>query len=408
MIEDLAKKAKEASKKLAAASTEQKNRVLAILSEELLIQQEKIMQANTNDLTNAKGMTPALQDRLTLQGKLAAIASDVKNVLTLTDPIGEVFDKKTLPNGLHLHKVRVPIGVLGVVYEARPNVTIDISALAIKTGNAVVLRGGSETLETNRVLIEIIKMALQKGGLAPEAVQFVDSTDRTHVLKMLTCEKFIDMIIPRGGAGLHDFCKKESTIPVITGGIGICHLFVDESADLEKSIDVIINAKTQRPTVCNALDTLLVHKNIRQTFLPKVIEVLLEKGVEVRLDVEPVLPGCRPAGEGDWDREWLGLTLGVKIVSGLEEALLHIEAHSSGHSDGILTENTANAQMFVRQVDSAAVYVNASTRFTDGAEFGLGAEVAISTQKLHARGPMGLKELTTYKWVVEGNYTVRS
>lgn len=315
---------------------------------------------------------------------------------------------------MKIQRVRVPLGVLGVIYEARPNVTIDIAGLSIKSGNAVILRGGSETIRSNRALVKLIHSALEQCKLPAETVQFIDSPDRSLVYEMLQMDGVIDMIIPRGGARLHQFCRENSRIPVMTGGIGICHLFIDRSARLEKSLAVIRNAKIQRPTVCNALDTVLVHESIAESFIPELIGRLSEDGVQFR--VHPQAMGwvgefdngiVAEAGPEDFDQEWLSLILGIKPVGSLQEAIEHIQQHSTGHSDGILTENAEHAAEFLNTVDSAAVYHNASTRFTDGAQFGLGAEVAVSTQRLHARGPMGLRELTTYKWVVQGEYTIR-
>jgi glutamate-5-semialdehyde dehydrogenase len=302
--------------------------------------------------------------------------------------------------------------VLGVIYEARPNVTIDIAVLALKTGNAVILRGGSETLRSNIALVNAIRDALALVDLPLDAVQIIDSPDRTLVAELLRLDTYVDMIIPRGGAGLHRLCREQSTIPVITGGLGICHLYVEPSADPEGALDVIRNAKVQRPSVCNALDTLLVHREIAAAFLPRVASRLAEDGVELRADERAweILSG-RPdvvqAGPADFDQEWLALILGIKVVDGLNEAIAHIQAHSTAHSDGILSNDWDHVTRFVNEVDAAAVFVNASTRFNDGGEFGLGAEVAVSTQKLHARGPMGLQELTTYKWVVVGQMHVR-
>jgi glutamate-5-semialdehyde dehydrogenase len=351
------------------------------------------------------------------------MAVDLGEVVRLPDPVGERFDATGLANGLRVSKQRVPIGVLGVIYEARPNVTVDIAGLAVKTGNAAILRGGSETIRSNTALASLIHQALVENGLPAEAVQLVTDPDRRWVLELLRLHEYVDLIIPRGGAGLHRFCRENSRIPVITGGIGICHLFVDDSADLEASLDVLFNAKVQRPTVCNALDTVLIHRAVAGRFLPRVVERLRVGGVTFRADETAasylavgadhggasggLLEGVYPAGPQDFDTEWLSLVLGLKVVSGLDEAIAHIAAHSTGHSDGILTGDSDHAARFVAEVDSAAVYVNASTRFTDGGQLGLGAEVAVSTQRLHARGPMGLRELTTYKWVVEGNYHVR-
>jgi glutamate-5-semialdehyde dehydrogenase len=332
-------------------------------------------------------------------------------VASLPDPVGETFEEGTLPNGLQVRKQRVPLGVLGVIYEARPNVTVDVAGLALKSGNAVILRGGSETLHSNRALVASLQGALTQSGVPNDAIQFIDSPDRALVLELLHLKDHVDMIIPRGGAGLHEFCRENSHIPVITGGIGICHLFVDESADLEAALRILHNAKTQRPSVCNALDTVLVHREIAADFLPRIVEHLAPAGVTFR--AEPLAAGMlsheavTPAEEKDFDTEWLSLVLGLKVVEGLDEAVEHITAHSTAHSDGILTRTEEHARRFIAEVDSAAVYVNASTRFTDGTELGLGAEVAISTQRLHARGPMALRELTTYKWVIIGDGHVR-
>jgi glutamate-5-semialdehyde dehydrogenase len=357
-----------------------------------------------------------MQDRLMLnEPRLNGIVSDLRGVAELPDPLGEVFDESVLQNGLQIHKQRVPLGVLAVIYEARPNVTVDVTGLALKSGNCAILRGGKETIRSNIALVDAIKTGLSESGVSEDAIQLISDPDRALVLKLLQQDEFINMVIPRGGAGLHEFCRKNSRIPVITGGIGICHLFVDESADQPASLKIVENAKVQRPTVCNALDTILVHRNVAASFIPDVVDRLGALGVTFRADPEAIvllqekLPGglVQPAGKDDFDTEWLSLVLGIKVVGGLEEAVAHIAEHSTAHSDGILTNNQPNAERFVAQVDSAAVYVNASTRFTDGAQLGLGAEVAISTQRLHARGPMGLRELTTYKWVIHGNYHFR-
>ena len=417
MIE-MGKKARNASRAMARVSAAQKEASLLCLAELLLEASASILEANEVDLAGARkaGLSAALIDRLTLnEARLQGIAADLRVVASLPDPVGEAFEETILPNGLLVHKQRVPLGVLGVIYEARPNVTVDVSGLAIKTGNAAILRGGSETFNSNRALVAVIQRALQENGLPAEAIQFVDDTDRKWVYELLQMHEYVDMIIPRGGAALHDFCRENSRIPVITGGIGICHLFVDESANLQASLEVIRNAKIQRPTVCNALDTVLVHRSVAAQLLPGLVGSLAQDGVTFRADasalsyLEPAgNASVSPAGPNDFDTEWLALILGLKVVDGLEQAIEHIGAHSTGHSDGILTEDEEHAQRFVAEVDSAAVYVNASTRFTDGAQLGLGAEVAVSTQRLHARGPMGLRELTTYKWVVEGEYHVRS
>ncbi len=413
-VKQMAIGAKAATFSLAKASSEQKNGALEALSQHLKEQREAILEANQRDLTFAesKGLSAALLERLSLTHRLEGIIRDIEAIIALPDPVGTVFDEENLPNQLHRAKCRTPLGVLGVIYESRPNVTIDISVLAIKSGNCAILRGGSEALHTNQILITLIQQSLLSVGLPAEAIQLVIQSERSIVKELLQQHAYIDLIIPRGGAALQQFCRENSTIPVVIGGIGICHLFVDETADLQRSLAVISNAKTQRPTVCNALDTLLVHAAIAPVFIPQLIQALSEKGVVFRLDpkawkIAPE-PTCTLAEASDWDTEWLSLTLGIKVVESLEEAIEHICAHSQGHSDGILTEDPQHAERFVREVDSAAVYVNASTRFTDGGQLGLGAEVAVSTQKLHARGPMGLKELTSYKWVVRGNYQIRN
>ena len=407
----LGSQAKEASRKLFTASTDQKNRALEAIAALLEERNDLVLTANKKDLeeARAKGLDDSLLDRLSLEGRIQGLAADIRKVITLNDPVGESIENSTLTNGLGLTKQRTPIGVIGVIYEARPNVTTDVASLCLKAGNSAILRGGSETIRTNRVLVSLIKEALIKADLPPEAIQFIDSPDRSLVLDLLKMHESVDMIIPRGGAGLHQFCLEHSTIPVITGGIGICHLYVDQSADLIKALEVVHNAKTQRPTVCNALDTLLVHESIAPVFIPQVIRRL--NSVSFKLDPRAASlvesPQAKSAEDGDWDTEWLSLTLGIKVVLDLSAAINHIQKHSSGHSDGILTADQKHAKQFIQEIDSAAVYVNASTRFTDGSQFGLGAEVAISTQKLHARGPMALKELTTYKWIVEGNYQIR-
>lgn len=417
-LKEMGLAAKKAAMILARAETAQKNQTLRTLAALLLERKSEILAANASDFNEAKsgGMSHAMLDRLSLEGRLEGLAEDVLRIAGMQDPVGQVFEEKTLPNGLEVSKVRTPIGVLGVVYEARPNVTIDIAALAIKTGNAAVLRGGSETLRTNKALVGLIKEALEENKLPPSALQFIENTDRALVREMLALHQYIDVIIPRGGSGLHQFCRENSRIPVITGGIGICHLYVDETADLEEALLIIQNAKVQRPTVCNALDTALVHRAAARSFLPMLAKTLHLDGVSFRMDKESeeILREAKALGDDDvlaqsddWDTEWLSLILGVKVVSSLEEAIAHITLHSTGHSDGILTKTPKHADFFVQAVDSAAVYVNASTRFTDGSQLGLGAEVAISTQKLHARGPMGLPELTSYKWVVRGKGHVR-
>ncbi|MEI2563803.1 glutamate-5-semialdehyde dehydrogenase [Vibrio metoecus] len=411
----LGKAAKAASFQLATASTAQKNQALAIMAEQLEAQSASILAANDKDIALGReaGLSDAMLDRLLLnEARLQAIANDVRNVIKLNDPVGSEIDSRVLENGMSLARRRVPLGVVGVIYEARPNVTIDIAALCLKTGNAAILRGGKETFFSNMELVKVIQSALDKAGLPAASVQYIEKPDRELVTQLLKMDDYVDMIIPRGGAGLHKMCKENSTVPVIIGGFGISHIFVDESADLDKSVAVIENAKVQRPSACNALDTLLVHQAIAKPLLDKLIAKLNDK---VAFVAEPkakalmsTAADLRDAQVGDFDTEWLSYTLGVKVVQDVQEAIDHMREHNASHSDAIMTNDLYNAELFVNTAGSAAVYVNASTRFTDGAQFGLGAEVAVSTQKLHARGPMGLEELTSYKWVGKANYLSRS
>ncbi|CAH8199772.1 glutamate-5-semialdehyde dehydrogenase [Vibrio aestuarianus] len=410
----MGKAAKEAAFHLATASTAQKNAALAIIADELEANLETILAANAKDIELGRdaGLSDALLDRLLLnESRLKAIASDVRNVIGLNDPVGSEIDSKVLENGMSLSRRRVPLGVVGVIYEARPNVTIDIAALCLKTGNASILRGGKETFFSNMELVKVIQLALEKAKLPAASVQYIEKPDRELVSQLLKLDDYVDMIIPRGGAGLHKMCKENSTIPVIIGGFGISHIFVDQSADLDKSVDVIENAKVQRPSACNALDTLLVHQSIASEFLAKLVQRLSDKVEFVAEPKAKALMGdakqLREAVDGDFDTEWLSYTLGVKVVSDVQQAITHMRDHNASHSDAIMTNDLFNAELFINAAGSAAVYVNASTRFTDGAQFGLGAEVAVSTQKLHARGPMGLEELTSYKWVGKANYLSR-
>jgi glutamate-5-semialdehyde dehydrogenase len=419
VLEEMGRRARSSARQLARLSGTSRSQALVFMADALNSHASDLHQANQQDIEAAEQqrLSPALIDRLTLtQPRLQALAADLRQVASLPDPVGEVFEAETLANGLAIHKQRVPIGVLAVIYESRPNVTLDVAGLSVKTGNAVILRGGRETLHTNRSLVRIIRESLEAAGLPRDSVQFIDDPDRSLVQELLRLDAYVDMVIPRGGSTLHAFCRQNSTIPVITGGIGVCHLFVDRSANLDRALEVVRNAKIQRPTVCNALDTVLVHTQVAEAFVPRMLALLAADGVSFRVDPgaatilskDGQLPqGVLPAGPEDFDTEWLSLILGIRIVKSVEEAMEHIAAHSTGHSDGILTEDLQSAERFVAQVDSAAVYVNASTRFTDGGQFGLGAEVAISTQRLHARGPMGLRELTTYKWVVRGDYSLR-
>lgn len=424
----MGKRAKSASFDLARATTEQKNAALYAMADALEADSAPILEANRRDLEAGReaGLSEALLDRISLQTRLHSIAEDVRKVADLPDPVGIEFNQNTLDNGLKVCKRRTPLGVIGVIYEARPNVTVDVAALALKSGNAVIMRGGKEILHSNLAITAALSRGLTACGLPADAFQSIASTDRAYVIEMLKLYDYIDMIIPRGGASLHKFCLENSMIPVITGGLGVVHTFVDETAKLDAALPIIHNAKTQRPSVCNALDTLLVHQAVAAEFLPRVVELLGEAGVVFKAEPramamlarEPVAVGgssaplverysIEPAGDDDFDTEWMALVLGLKVVDGIDDAIDHIRTHSTFHSEAILTENADNATRFLNEVDAAAVFLNASTRFNDGGALGLGAEVAVSTQKLHARGPMALEELTTYKWVVIGDGHVR-
>ena len=409
-VSQIAQQAKQASVALALFGQTAKNQALLTIADSLESRAAEILQANEKDIEFAKsqGISAAIIDRLLLsESRLKAIADDVRNVASLPDPVGQVIDGGVLASGLKIERQRVPLGVILTIYEARPNVTIDVASLCLKTGNAVILRGGKETKFTNAVLVEVVQNALEKAGLPKLAVQAITDPDRVLLLELLKLDRYIDMVIPRGGAGLHQFCKENSTIPVIVGGIGVCHLFVEKTADQEKALDVIVNAKTQRPSTCNTLETLLVDRAIVAEFLPKLVAKMKEVGVTLHSDDLQNADGIEPLDQEKLRQEWLSLDLSVVVVDGLDAAIAHIREYGSQHSESILTSDYKLARQFVTQVDAAAVYINASTRFTDGAQFGLGAEVAVSTQKLHARGPMGLEALTTYKWVCEGDYLVR-
>ena len=414
---EMGKQAKQAAFVLSQLSQCEKNNALALIADQLEQEQERILAANAQDIAAAKqnGLSDAIIDRLLLTpARLQGIANDVRQVISLADPVGKIIDGGLLDSGVKIERVRVPLGVIGTIYEARPNVTIDVASLCLKTGNAVILRGGKETQHSNQVLVEVVQNALSQAGLPKTAVQAITDPDRALVMELLKLDQYVDMIIPRGGAALHQLAKEHSTIPVIVGGIGVCHMFVEESADLEKALPVILNAKTQRPSTCNTLETLLVQRSIADAFLPKLAEALKEKNVKLHADstalflLQKAGANVVPLQEESLKQEWLSLDLNVVIVDDLTQAVAHIRQYGSQHSDSILTSSQKLAQQFIAQVDSAVVYVNASTRFTDGGQFGLGAEVAVSTQKLHARGPMGLEALTTYKWVCVGDYSIRS
>jgi len=417
MLEQMGAAAKAASYKLALLSSREKNRVLEKIAEYLEAQSHEILLANEQDLLEARrnGLSEAMLDRLALNpARLKSIADDVRQVCSLADPVGQVIDGGLLDSGLRIERRRVPLGVIGVIYEARTNVTVDVASLCLKTGNAAILRGGKETWRTNAATVKVIQQALEECGLPAGAVQAIESPDRALVNEMLRMDKYIDMLIPRGGAGLHKLCREQSTIPVITGGIGVCHIFVDDTAEIEPALKIIVNAKTQRPSTCNTVETLLVHQRIADRFLPALSQQMAQSGVTLHADPNALTqlkdgPAKVEAVKAEqYDDEFLSLDLNVKVVADLDDAIAHIRAHGTQHSDAILTRTLSNANRFVNEVDSSAVYVNASTRFTDGGQFGLGAEVAVSTQKLHARGPMGLEALTTYKWIGFGDDTIRA
>ena len=404
--------AKSAKLAFSQASTDQKNLALENLAQLLEGNKAKIIAANKLDLERGEkdGVAKAMLDRLTLDEKrVQGLADSVRVIIGLPDPVGRVVDGMTLPNGLALTQVRVPFGVVGCIYEARPNVSIDIAALALKSGNAAVLRGGSAALETNRVLLELIQKSLVDAGLPAEGVQSVDEFGRDGAVEMMQARGFIDVLIPRGSANLIKTVVMESKVPVIETGDGIVHIFVDESAELDKAIPIVLNSKVQRPSVCNSLETLLVHEAVATKLLPDLAAALTSSGVIVHACEKSIslMPGAVPATSEDWATEYLALELSVKVVAGLDEAMDHIARYSTHHTESILTTDIPNAERFLSEVDSAAVMVNSSTRFTDGGEFGFGAEVGISTQKLHARGPMGLKELTSTKWLIRGSGQVR-
>ena len=417
MLEQMGIAAKAASWQLALLSSREKNQVLEKIADYLEAQTDDILRANAEDLAEARanGLSEAMLDRLALTpARLSGIANDVRQVCNLADPVGQVIDGGLLDSGLRIERRRVPLGVIGVIYEARPNVTVDVASLCLKTGNAAILRGGKETWRTNAATVKVIQQALQECGLPAAAVQAIESPDRALVGEMLKMDKYIDMLIPRGGAGLHKLCREQSTIPVITGGIGVCHIFVDETAEIAPALKIIVNAKTQRPSTCNTVETLLVHRNIADTFLPALSKQMAESGVTLHAAPSALsalqngAAKVEPVKAEQYDDEYLSLDLNVKVVADMDEAIAHIREHGTQHSDAILTRTLRNANRFINEVDSSAVYVNASTRFTDGGQFGLGAEVAVSTQKLHARGPMGLEALTTYKWIGFGDDTIRA
>ncbi len=412
LVKAKAQAAKQAAAKLAVTSTAVKNAALLVMAAALEAQQSEILAANERDMTAAaaKGMKSSMLDRLKLTAeRISGMADGLRQVAGLADPVGNVIDGKTLPNGLHVTKIRVPLGVIGIIYEARPNVTADAAGLCLKSGNAVILKGGSEAMESNKTVAAILAQAAEGAGIPAGSIQFIDTSDRQAVQDLIHMNGLVDVVIPRGGAGLIQAVVRNASVPVIETGAGVCHTYVDKDADVEMAMKIAFNAKVQRPSVCNAMETLLVHKDIADKFLPMMLMMYNSSAVEIRGDeaVQEYSGQVHPATEEDWSTEYGDLRLSVKIVDSIEEAMAHIAKYGTGHSECIVTDNYQAAQLFQYTVDAAAVYVNASTRFTDGNEFGFGAEIGISTQKLHARGPMALPELTSTKYLINGNGQVR-
>lgn len=412
LVKAKAQAAKQAAAKLAVTSTAVKNAALLEMAAALEAQQAEILAANERDMTAAvaKGMKSSMLDRLKLTAeRISGMADGLRQVAGLADPVGNVIDGKTLPNGLHITKIRVPLGVIGIIYEARPNVTADAAGLCLKSGNAVILKGGSEAMESNKTVAAILAQAAEGAGIPAGSIQFIDTSDRQAVQDLIHMNGLVDVVIPRGGAGLIQAVVRNASVPVIETGAGVCHTYVDKDANVEMAMKIAFNAKVQRPSVCNAMETLLVHKDIADKFLPMMLMMYNSSAVEIRGDkaVQEYSGQVHPATEEDWSTEYGDLRLSVKIVDSIEEAMAHIAKYGTGHSECIVTDNYQAAQLFQYTVDAAAVYVNASTRFTDGNEFGFGAEIGISTQKLHARGPMALPELTSTKYLINGNGQVR-
>ena len=412
LVQAKAQAAKQAAAKLAVTSTAVKNAALLAMAAALEAQQSEILAANERDMTAAaaKGMKSSMLDRLKLTAeRISGMADGLRQVAGLADPVGNVIDGKTLPNGLHITKIRVPLGVIGIIYEARPNVTADAAGLCLKSGNAVILKGGSEAMESNKTVAAILAQAAEGAGIPAGSIQFIDTSDRQAVQELIHMNGLVDVVIPRGGAGLIQAVVRNASVPVIETGAGVCHTYVDKDADVEMAMKIAFNAKVQRPSVCNAMETLLVHKDIADKFLPMMLMMYNSSAVEIRGDeaVQEYSGQVHPVTEEDWSTEYGDLRLSVKIVDSIEEAMAHIAKYGTGHSECIVTNNYQAAQLFQYTVDAAAVYVNASTRFTDGNEFGFGAEIGISTQKLHARGPMALPELTSTKYLINGNGQVR-
>lgn len=412
-IETLGAKAKASEKALRCASTELKNKALAAIAKALCDNTDKILAANAIDIEKAdeNGVSVVMQDRLRLtEDRVKAIADDIGNVIKLDDPVGTTDSGSVRPNGMRITKIRVPLGVIGIIYESRPNVTVDAAVLCLKTGNVVILRGGKEAYNSNKCLCEIMRGAIAEVGLPEDAVQFVDDTTREVTTQMMKCSNYLDVLIPRGGGGLIRAVKENATVPVIETGVGNCHVFVDETADIEMAVNIVDNGKTQRPSVCNAIESLLVHENIAEKALPAIKARLDGHNVEIRgcEKTAAILGDCVvPATDEDYATEFLNYIISVKVVSDVDEAIDHINKYTTGHSECIVTNSLSNADRFRNEIDAAAVYVNVSTRFTDGGMFGFGAEIGISTQKLHARGPMGLRELTSMKYLIDGNGQIR-
>ncbi|MGQ7509193.1 glutamate-5-semialdehyde dehydrogenase [Streptococcus suis] len=392
------------------ATTEQKNQALSTMADQLVAQTEAILAGNAIDMKNAQGkISQVMQDRLLLTAeRIEAMADGIRSLIGLPDPVGLVLEESTRADGLNIRKKSIPFGLVGMIYESRPNVTSDAAALAIKSGNAVILRGGKEAFHSAQAIVIALKAGLEEAGLSPKVIELVQDTSRASATELMTAKGKIDLLVPRGGAGLIQAVVENATVPVIETGTGICHVYVDKDADLDKAMQIVVNAKTSRPSVCNAAEVLLVHEEIANQFLPCLEEALAGQ-VELRADsqAQAILNQSTPAGNQDFDTEFLDYIMAVKVVSNVEEAISHIAQHSTGHSEAIVTENSQMADLFTLHVDSAAVYVNASTRFTDGGEFGLGCELGISTQKMHARGPMGLREMTTYKYIITGDGHIR-
>lgn len=412
LVKAKAQAAKRAAAKLAVTSTAVKNAALLAMAAALEAQQSEILAANERDMTAAaaKGMKSSMLDRLKLTAeRISGMADGLRQVAGLADPVGNVIDGKTLPNGLHITKIRVPLGVIGIIYEARPNVTADAAGLCLKSGNAVILKGGSEAMESNKTVAAILAQAAEGAGIPADSIQFIDTSDRQAVQDLIHMNGLVDVVIPRGGAGLIQAVVRNASVPVIETGAGVCHTYVDKDADVEMAMKIAFNAKVQRPSVCNAMETLLVHKDIADKFLPMMLMMYNSSAVEICGDeaVQEYSGQVHQVTEEDWSTEYGDLRLSVKIVDSIEEAMAHIAKYGTGHSECIVTNNYQAAQLFQYTVDAAAVYVNASTRFTDGNEFGFGAEIGISTQKLHARGPMALPELTSTKYLINGNGQVR-